>query len=170
MKLSETMVAARTLRTEIGRHRWRHCDCPRIANASGRKVRACAVEGSLHNRRYIAACKRGVRLAMGQIAAKEGLLIDGGICMQPRGGKLDQMIEAIRDGKTCREIRDLVGCHHDTVAKLKKHMQRRGLAGPCLCGRESGHKGWCREKFLLSPRRQAALAALHKKQKSGGQS
>lgn len=76
--------------------------------------------------------------------------------------KKDKVIKAIESGKGIRETSRETGVAKNTVKKIQTLVvaQRieEGVATPCCeCGREVGHRGWCKTRIQKSPKRQKFL-------------
>lgn len=77
---------------------------------------------------------------------------------------------ALATGASVREAAACAGVASKTAWTLRKEIvalfKAHGKTILCGCGGDAGHKGWCRHRFLASPKRQRAPANLHVKQKA----
>lgn len=71
--------------------------------------------------------------------------------------KLAMLQDALADGCGVRTAARIAGCSHITAMRyLRLGLLRRG---PCGCGKQAGHNGWCSWRFRRSHRRRAFIAS-----------
>jgi hypothetical protein len=63
------------------------------------------------------------------------------------------------NGGSLREVAKETGLSKVTVGEVRKTIPPEAIA-PCACGKPSGHKGWCAEKYAESPTRQETVKSF----------
>ena len=74
--------------------------------------------------------------------------------------------EGFSEGKSVRQIMREMGISQGSVTRYRRLWLKENDLPLCECGKRCDHKGWCSFKYAQSPKRQAALKALHEKQRS----
>lgn len=80
--------------------------------------------------------------------------------------RLKFAIDLLIMGYSTRQVEAKTGLTHWPVLHARQALKDTGnLPTFCSCGGPSGHKGWCKDRFQRSKRRQAALAKMHERQR-----
>lgn len=75
-------------------------------------------------------------------------------------------IDLLIGGYSQRQVCAKAGLYGHTVAALTAELRLAGMMPTyCPCGGKAGHRGWCKDRFARSARRQAVLAKLHERQR-----
>ena len=87
--------------------------------------------------------------------------------------KRRSVFDLLMQGRSVRQVAAEVGCSKVTVSHYRKLLAAIEFVGgdarlpKCECGQEAGHNGWCRIRYLRSPRRQEVLARWRRNQLTG---
>lgn len=78
-----------------------------------------------------------------------------------------EILKALKEGLSYREIREKVGASVNTIQNLRQYIKENDGEIWCACGLPTSHRGWCKFRFDRHPLRQAVMHELHLKQSGG---
>lgn len=89
----------------------------------------------------------------------------GALYGKKRRVKTDALIAAFESGMGIRAAARQVGVAKGTASKLYRALRLVGRESRCACGQGSSHRGWCRERFKHSPKRQSFMVQWKENQR-----
>lgn len=85
------------------------------------------------------------------------LLTANEIRARNRERRIDQAAQLLRQGLSVRRLADALNISEATALTYRQVVIKETGILYCACGKEIGHKGWCRFRIAISPERQAYL-------------